>query len=209
MSRRSTLRASVASFAMALAATSAYAADATQPAAAGTSPAPASSAPAPHHQWHHGAPDHKHMAMMWRDGLMIPGLGPIGKHQVQELKLTADQQAQLKQAQDAQRTLSEARRDGMTNQHVLLDQQVAAGKIDPRALASAWEANRQQFDTQAGQVRDKWFAVWDGLSDAQRAQVVGFVKAREAKMQAMRERHQEHKGNMAKPAGAAPAAPAN
>ena len=199
------LRASVAGLALALAAgvgaTSALAQSA---------PANAPAAPAPH-AWHHGS---KHgMHMMWHDAMMIPGLGPIGKHQVQALKLTAAQQAQLKEAQDAQRTLFEARRDGMTRQHVLLDQQVASGKLDPRALMSANEANQQQFQTQAGQVRDKWLAVWDGLSDAQRTQVAGFIKAREAKMQSMRERHQEHKGGMGhmghagQPAAAPDAAP--
>lgn len=160
-----------------------------------TAPADAPAAPAPH-SWHHGSKHNMHK--MWRDAMMIPGLGPIGKHQVQALKLTADQQAQFKQAQDAQRALFEARRDGMTRQHVLLDQQVASGKLDPRALMSTREANQQQFQTQANQVRDKWLAVWDGLSDAQRTQVVGFVKAREAKMQSKRERWQEHKGDMGK-----------
>ena len=155
------------------------------------------------------------MHKMWRDAMMIPGLGPIGKHQVQALKLTAAQQAQFKEAQDAQRALFEARRDAMTRQHVLLDQQVNAGKLDPRALVSTQEANQQQFQTQAGQVRDKWLAVWDGLSDAQRTQVAGFIKAREAKMQSMREHWQKHKdgmghaGHAAQPAApAAPSAPA-
>ena len=174
-----------------------------------TAPADAPAAPA-QHMWHHGS---RHdMRIMWRDGMMIPGLGPIGKQQVQELKLTAAQQAQFKQAQDAQRALFDSRRDAMTRQHVLLDQQVTAGKLDPRALVSAQEANRQQSQTQANQVRDKWLAVWDGLSDAQRTQVVGFVKAREAKMQSMRDRWQEHKGGMGHMGGmnhgAQPAAPA-
>lgn len=171
-----------------------------------SAPADAPAAPAPH-AWHHGS---KHdMHKMWRDAMMIPGLGPIGKHQVQELKLTAAQQAQFKEAQDAQRALFEARRDAMTRQHVLLDQQVNAGKLDPRALVSTQEANQQQFQTQAGQVRDKWLAVWDGLSDAQRTQVAGFVKAREARMQSMREHRKEHKGHMghAGQPAAAPAAP--
>ncbi|HEX7749392.1 MAG TPA: hypothetical protein VF445_11625 [Bordetella sp.] len=175
-----------------------------------SAPADAPTAPAAH-AWHHGSRHDMHK--MWRDAMMIPGLGPIGKHQVQELNLSAPQQAQFKQARDAQRALFEARRDAMTRQHVLLDEQVAAGKLDPRALESTQEASQQQFQTQAGQVRDKWLAVWDGLSDAQRTQVVGFVKAREAKMQSMRERHQEHKGGMGhmghagQPAAAPDAAP--
>ena len=177
-----------------------------------TAPTDAPAAPAPH-AWHHGSRHDMHK--MWRDAMMIPGLGPIGKHQVQALKLTAAQQAQFKEAQDAQRALFEARRDAMTRQHVLLDQQVNAGKLDPRALVSTQEANQQQFQTQAGQVRDKWLAVWDGLSDAQRTQVAGFIKAREAKMQSMREHWQKHKdgmghaGHAAQPAApAAPSAPA-
>jgi Spy/CpxP family protein refolding chaperone len=200
------LRASVAVLALAASAgaTSAFAQSA---------PADAPAAPAPH-SWHHGSRHDMHK--MWRDSMMIPGLGPIGKHQVQELKLTAAQQAQFKEAQDAQRTLFEARRDAMTRQHVLLDQQVSAGKLDPRALVTTREASRQQFQTQAGQVQDKWLAVWDGLNDAQRTQVAGFVKAREAKMQSRRERWQEHKGDMGKmhhggqpAAPAAPSAPGN
>lgn len=196
------LRASAAGIVLALAAgvgaTSAYAADASQP----TTP-PAAGAPAqPHGQWHHGDMGHKHM--MWRGSMMIPGLGPISRHQVQELKLTADQQAKLKQAQDAQRSLFEARRDAMTKQRVLADQELSSGKIDPRALVSAWEANRQPLQAQEGQMRDKWLAVWDSLTDAQRTQVAGFVKAREAKMQAMRDRHHEHMHHAPAPADAAP-----
>ncbi|WP_019939566.1 hypothetical protein [Bordetella sp. FB-8] len=192
------LRARVASIVLAVAAGAGATSVFAQSAPAGTPPPPMP------HAWHHG-PEHG-KRMMWRDAMMIPGLGPIGKRQVQELKLTAAQQAQFKQAQAAQRTLFEARRDEMTRQHVLLDQQVTSGKLDPRALMSAQEANQQQFQAQVGQVRDKWLAVWDGLSDAQRTQVVGFVKARESRMQAMRERHQERKGPMPSPAGAAPAA---
>lgn len=199
---RTPFRVSVAGIALALAAgvgaTSAYAQDAPPP------PPPAAGAPAqPHGPWHHGDMGHKHM--MWRDSLMIPGLGPINRHQVQALKLDADQQAKLKQAQDAQRSMFEARRDAMTKQRVLVDQELSSGKLDPRALVSAWEANRQPLQTQEGQVRDKWLAVWDSLSDAQRTQVAGFVKAREAKVQAMRDRHHEHMHHAPKPAGAAPA----
>ncbi|MGN6578676.1 MAG: hypothetical protein ACTHJ1_01650 [Bordetella sp.] len=193
------LRVSVAALALAggVGATCAYAQSAPPP------------APAPH-AWQHG-PKHD-MHKMWRDAMMIPGLGPIGKHQVQELKLTAAQQAQFNEAQSAQRALFASRRDAMTRQHVLLDQQVSAGKLDPRALVSANEADQQQFQAQADQVRDKWLAVWDGLSDAQRTQVMSFVKAREAKMQSMRERWQEHKGGkgpMGRPAAPPPAGAPN
>lgn len=195
---RTTRRASIAGLAMALAAAGAIpafaATDATQ-AAPGES-----AAPAPQHRgpWHHHGMDHKGEhggMMMMRDGMMIPGLGPISKSQVDALKLDANQQALLKQAHDAQADLFKARRDAMGKQRALVDQELAAGKLDPRALASASDASREQFHGQSAQVRDKWLAVWDGLNDAQRTQVAGFVKERESRMKAMHERRAAHHGS--------------
>jgi hypothetical protein len=196
---RTTLRASIAGLALALAAGSAIpafaATDATQ-AASGES-----ASPAPQHrgQWHHGQAhkgEHDGMPMMMkRNGMMIPGLGPISKSQVDALKLNANQQALLKQAHDAQADLFKAHHEAMAKQRALADQQMAAGKLDPRALASASDATREQFRGQTAQVRDKWLAVWDGLNDTQRTQVAGFVKEREARMKNMQERRaQQHKG---------------
>jgi len=166
--------------------------DATQ-AASGESAAPASQHRGP---WHHGQAhkgEHGGMMMM-RDGMMIPGLGPISRPQVEALKLDANQQNLLKQAHDAQADLFKARRDAMGKQRALIDQELSAGKLDPRALASAGDASREQFRGQSAQVRDKWLAVWDGLNDAQRTQVSGFVKEREARMKAMHE-HRAHHGS--------------
>ncbi|HEY0297242.1 MAG TPA: hypothetical protein VGC69_18085 [Bordetella sp.] len=195
---RTTLRASVAGLAMALASGAAIPVFAATAAAA--SPAAGEAAQPPQHpgHWQHGAKGRKPHGgmpmMMWREGLMIPGLGPISKPQVEALKLDANQQALLKQARDAQGDLFKARREAMVKQRGLIDQQTTAGKLDPRALASAADANRDQFRGQATQLRDKWLAVWDSLNDTQRTQVAGFVKEREARMNDMHER-MEHKGH--------------
>lgn len=193
---RITLRASVAGVALALAAGSAIpafaATDATQ---AGPGE---SAAPGPQHrgQWHHGIAykgERGGLAMMMRDGMMIPGLGPISRSQVEALKLDANQQGLLKQARDAQADLFKARREAMVKQRALVDQELTAGKLDPHALASAGDASREQFRGQSAQVRDKWLAVWDGLNDAQRTQVAGFVKEREARVKGLHERR-AHRG---------------
>lgn len=133
---------------------------------------------------HHG----RHGHHMGRDGMMIPGLGPVSKAQLDTLKLDTNQQGLVQQARDAQRDLYKAHREAGAGRHQLLDKQLSDGKLDPRALMAASEANRDQFRTQAGQVRDKWLAVWDSLNDTQRGQVAELVKAREARM---KERHEK------------------
>jgi len=143
--------------------------------------------------------------MMGRGGMLIPGLGPVSKAQLDALKLDDSQQALIQQARDAQRDLFKARREAGASRHALLDKQLSDGKLDPRALLSASESGRDQFRTQAGQVRDKWLAVWDSLNETQRGQVAEIVKARQAKMKAhhdrMAERMQRH-GAPAQPGAA-------
>ncbi|SAI74678.1 Uncharacterised protein [Bordetella ansorpii] len=133
----------------------------------------------------------RHGHHMGRDGMMIPGLGPVSKAQLDTLKLDANQQGLVQQARDAQLSLFKAHREAGAGRHQLLDKQLADGKLDPRALMAASEANRDQFRTQAGQVRDKWLAVWDSLNDTQRGQVAELVKAREARMKDRQEKRAE------------------
>ncbi len=146
-----------------------------------------------------------------RDGLFIPGLGPVSKAQVAELKLDDKQQALFKTAQDGQRSLHEAMRAAGGKRHDLLKAQLDSGKLDPRALVTQSEQSRDAFGAQAKQVRDQWLAVWDSLNDTQRGQVTKFVKDREARMQerhARMEARHGGKGRAEAPAAAAPAAPA-
>lgn len=169
-------------------------------------PPPADGGPAAMHERHHGGGFHKGM----RDGLFIPGLGPVSKAQVAELKLDDKQQALFKTAQDGQRSLHEAMRASGGKRHDLLKAQLDSGKLDPRALVEQSEKSREAFGAQAKQVRDQWLAVWDSLNETQRGQVTKFVKDRQAKMQ---ERHARMEGRHGKgraeaPAAAAPAAPA-
>ena len=150
-------------------------------------PPPADGGPAAMHDGHRGGGFHKGM----RDGLFIPGLGPVSKAQVAELKLDAKQEALFKTAQEGQRSLHEAMRAGGSKRHDLLKAQLDSGKLDPRALIEQSEKRRDQFGPQAKQVRDQWLAVWDSLNDTQRAQVTKIVKEREARMA---ERHAKMEG---------------
>ncbi|AOU93487.1 ATPase [Achromobacter ruhlandii] len=161
--------------------------------------APADGGPAAMHEGHRGGGFHKGM----RDGLWIPGLGPVSKAQLDQLKLDDKQQALVKTAQDGQRSLHEAMRASGGQRHDLLKAQLDSGKLDPRALLEQSDKSRDQFGTQAKQVRDQWLAVWDSLNDAQRAQVTQMLKERQAKMQ---ERHARMEGRHGKGPGNAPGA---
>lgn len=126
-----------------------------------------------------------------RDALWLPGVGPIGKKEVDQLKLDTNQQALFKSAQDAQRDLRKSMREAGKTRHDALNAQVQAGKLDPHALADQEGQSRQQFQGQFDQVRQKWLAVWDGLNDGQRQQVTQFIKARQARWEARKESHPE------------------
>ncbi|MFY3934957.1 hypothetical protein ACOTH9_08090 [Achromobacter xylosoxidans] len=168
--------------------------------------APADGGPAAMHEGHRGGGFHKGM----RDGLWIPGLGPVSKAQLDQLKLDDKQQALVKTAQDGQRSLHEAMRASGGQRHDLLKAQLDSGKLDPRALLEQSDKSRDQFGTQAKQVRDQWLAVWDSLNDAQRTQVTQMLKERQAKMQErqakMQERHARMEGRHGKGPGNAPGA---
>lgn len=160
--------------------------------------APADGGPAAMHEGPRGG-FHKGM----RDGLWIPGLGPVSKAQLDQLKLDDKQQALVKTAQDGQRSLHEAMRASGGQRHDLLKAQLGSGKLDPRALLDQSDKSRDQFSTQAKQVRDQWLAVWDSLNDAQRTQVTQMLKDRQAKMQ---ERHARMEGRHGKGPANAPGA---
>ena len=123
---------------------------------------------------HEGRHDGFHKGM--HDGVYFPGLGPVSKKQLEQLKLDDKQQALVKTAQDSQRGLRDAMRAAGAKRHDLLKAQLDSGKLDPRALISQSEQNRGQFDTQMKQARDQWLAVWDSLNDAQRSQVASMLR---------------------------------
>ncbi|AMD47629.1 periplasmic heavy metal sensor [Bordetella holmesii] len=187
---RSALRTSLASLAMAIAAGVTIA-----PAVA----APDAPPPAP-------AAGHPRGPMMERDGMWIPGLGPLSKAQVASLKLDAKQQALFDKARDASQQAMEARRQAGPAPHELLQAQLNAGKLDPYALAAEGDKRRAQFESQETALRTQWLAVWDSLNDAQRAQVTQIVKERVAKMKEHHGKRGEHRSG--RPGQAASAAPA-
>lgn len=158
-------------------------ADSAAPSATQQSAAPGASEAKKEHRGHHRR--HGHMG---RDGLLIPGLGPVSKAQLESLKLDAKQQGLVEQARTAQRDLFKSRHEAGADRRSLLDKQLADGKLDPRALMASSESGREQFLAQKGQVRDKWLAVWDSLNDTQRGQVAELIKARQARM---KERHEQ------------------
>ncbi|WP_244193842.1 periplasmic heavy metal sensor [Bordetella genomosp. 12] len=185
---RSAIRTSLASLAMAI--------------AAGVAVTPAIAAPdAPPPPPAAGQP---RGPMMDRDGMWIPGLGPLSKAQVESLKLDAKQQALFDKARDASRQAMEARRQSGPAPHELLEAQLNAGKLDPHALAAEGDKRRAQFEGQEAALRTQWLAVWDSLNDAQRTQVTQIVKERVAKMKEHHGKRGEHRpGRPAQPAPAA------
>lgn len=155
-----------------------------------------------------GPAGHRFHAMQaMRDAIWLPGVGPIGKKEVTELKLDANQQSLFTAAQQAQQDLRKAMRENAMNRRQTLDAQLQAGKLDPHALADAQAQSRQQAQGQADQVRQKWLALWDSLNDGQRQQVTQFVKERQARWEAHRK--EGRGGAHHRPAPAAPAAPAS
>ena len=150
---------------------------------------------------HEGRHDGFHKGM--HDGVYFPGLGPVSKKQLEQLKLD-DKAAGAGQDGPGQPARS-ARRHARRRRHDLLKSQLDSGKLDPRALISQSEQNRGQFDTQMKQARDQWLAVWDSLNDAQRSQVASMLKERQARMEQRHARMQERHGKGAPAPTAAPA----
>jgi protein CpxP len=148
---------------------------------------------------HKGMGQGHHKGAM-RGGLMIPGLGPIGKKQVDALKLTSAQQTQFKSAEDAQRDLMGKMHAAREAHRKAVNDQLAAGKLDPHALSQQSDQERGEFKSQSEAVRNQWLALWDSLSDGQRQQVAGFVKTREARMDKHRAEHRSEHRNAPKTA---------
>lgn len=142
--------------------------------------------------------DGRHGRMMMRDGIMIPGLGPLSKAQVESLKLTSAQQAKVDTARTASRALHDKMRDAGKSRHDLLASQLKANKLDPRALSDESGKGREQFTAERGQVRDQWLAVWDSLTDAQKGQVTEIVKVRQARHDEMKQKRMQ-RGDVAPP----------
>jgi hypothetical protein len=177
--------------------------------AGAASAAPDASPPAAGSAASHAGQGHRfhHMQAM-RDAFWLPGVGPIGKKELTELKLDARQQALFDEARQAQLDLRKSMRENAMSRRKTLDTQLQAGKLDPHALADAQAQNRQQMQGQADQVRQKWLALWDGLNDGQRQQVTQFVKERQARWEAHRKENRSGAGHH-RPAPAAPATPSS
>jgi uncharacterized membrane protein len=168
-----------------------------------TSPAAQSGAG---HMGKPGAGPRGHHFRGMRDALWLPGVGPIGKDEVAKLKLDTNQQALFDTARQAQQDFRKSMRESAMTRHKALDSQLQAGKLDPRALADAQAQSRQQRQSQADQVRQKWLAVWDSLNDGQRQQVTSFVKERQARWE--QHRKEGRPGMDHRPAAPADAPPA-
>ena len=123
-----------------------------------------------------------------RDGVMIPGIGPLPKAQLDALKLADAQQKQVEAARAAQREAHEAMRAAHRTRHELMSRQLADGKLDPHALAASSDQARQSTSKDMADAQAKGLAVWDSLDDTQRASLTAFVKARQQKMQARHEK---------------------
>ncbi|ANN77616.1 hypothetical protein [Bordetella flabilis] len=171
-------------------------------ASAAPSDTPAAAQSGADHMGKHGAGPRGHHFQGMRDALWLPGVGPIGKQEVAKLKLDTNQQALFDAARQAQQDFHKSMRESMMTRHKTLDSQLQAGKLDPHALADAQSQSRQERQSQADQVRQKWLAVWDSLNDAQRQQVTSFVKERQARWE---QRRKEGRPGM----GHHPAAPAD
>jgi protein CpxP len=137
---------------------------------------------------HHG----KHRAgHAMRDAVMVPGVGPLSKQQVESLKLDAKQQSAFDAAKQAQGDLFKAMRDSRGQRQALLDSQLKSGKLDPRALVTEQDARQAEFHKQSEAVRGQWLAAWDGLNVGQQKQVTEWVQARQEKLQAFKAKKQE------------------
>ncbi|AZY49309.1 Spy/CpxP family protein refolding chaperone [Bordetella avium] len=161
--------------------------------AAGVAVAPATAAP--------GGPVHagNHRGPMMDDGIWIPGIGPLSKVQVDGLKLDAKQQALFDKAHAASQAAMQHHREAGRARQELLDAQIKAGKLDPRALEADADKRHAQFEAQRVQVRDQWLAVWDSLNDGQRAQVTQLVKERQDRQHERRDHQRRYPGVQTQP----------
>jgi len=165
------------------------AAHAAEPAPDAPPPPAGAQAPGhPHADWKKGHARHARMGE--RPAAWVPGLGPLPQSLVDKLQLGAEQKAQLEQARTQQRELFDAMRQARQASSKQLSEQIAAGKLDPHALAAQREQGQAKFRQQADAVQKQWLALWDGLNPAQRQEVTQFLQSRQAAM-AERRQHRE------------------
>ncbi len=145
--------------------------------AAATTSAPAAAAPAERHAKPGKPGHHRGQAHRMRDGILIPGLGPIPKQLVEQLQLTSAQQKQLDETRASQREAGKAMHQARQQGRAALKAQLDAGKLDPRALLAQRETERERFEAGRKASQDRWLAVWDSLDASQQAKVAEFVKS--------------------------------
>ncbi|MEI2414682.1 hypothetical protein V8Z80_00705 [Orrella sp. JC864] len=130
----------------------------------------------------HGDPRQRAMFQAMREGLLVPGLGPVPKQVVDTLNLNEAQQKQLAQTRASQRELGKSLREAGKSRHETLQAQLSAGKLDPRALVAENQGKREQLADERKAVQDRWLALWDSLDATQQAKVADYVKQRHERM---------------------------
>ncbi len=109
--------------------------------------------------------------------LWVPGYGPVGHKLVHTLKLNDSQMKLLSDAQAAQHTLWQSRRDAMKTAWQQRKEQLDAGKVDPhaalKAAAAMWQKEMGVGRQEANQ---KWLAVWDSLDSTQQQKIAVYLK---------------------------------
>lgn len=178
--KKTLIRPLTAGLALALAtafSANASAAPTTAPTTEATAQAGAAGKPGHGPHGKHGA----HREMM-RDGLHIPGLGPLPKAQVDALKLTADQQKLVDDLRSEQKAAHAKMRAEHDAHRSALEAQLNANKLDPAALVKASNEARDARRDAAQAFEKKGLAIWDSLNETQRGQITAYVKQRHDKM---------------------------
>ena len=116
---------------------------------------------------HHGAKG-RHFGK--EPALRVPGYGALGLSAVDALKLTADQQALVVQARQADREVRKQWREQAKNARDTRRQSSEVAKVDPQAALARATERRQQFATLRDQADQAWLKVWSALDDSQREQ---------------------------------------
>ena len=122
-------------------------------------------------------------------GLFLPGLGSLPKAEVEALQLTVEQKKQVAALHTTQHEAHEHLRAERQSHHTALKRQLDAGKLDPRALAKRTDDHRAAHHAAARVAKNQALAIWDGLSNAQKAQVTAYIKARYDKLTKRRTMH--------------------
>ncbi len=126
---------------------------------------------APHAKRHHRE---KEGVSLW-----VPGYGPVKHKLVRSLNLNESQMKLMSDAQAAQATLMQSRRDAMKTAWQQRKEQLDAGKIDPHAALQAADGMWQKsMSTGRQEVNQKWLAVWDSLDSTQQQKIAAYLKKR-------------------------------